>query len=69
MVNFVSYSFIQMARNLATDLRFQAAFLLLGVAISVPVGLVTESLGWAVVVVSTFSVVMGLGKLQQAKSN
>jgi hypothetical protein len=58
-----------MIRNLATDLRFQVAFLLLGVAISVPVGLVTESLGWAVVVVSTFSIVMGLCKHQQARSN
>lgn len=58
-----------MIHNLATDLRFQVVFLLLGVAISVLVGLATQSLGWAVVVVSTFSIVVGLCKHQQAKSN
>ncbi len=58
-----------MIRNLATDSKFQVVFLLLGVAISVPVGLVTESLGWAVVVVSTFSIVVGFCKHQQAGSN
>lgn len=58
-----------MMRKLATDTRFRVMFLLLGVAISVLVALATGSLGWAVVVVSSFSIAVGLCKYQQARSN
>jgi len=54
--------------KLGTDWRFRLAFLLLGVAISVPVGLVTEKLGAAAIVVAAFSMVVGLCKYRYERS-
>jgi hypothetical protein len=58
-----------MIDRLATDLKSRAVFLLLGIVISLLVGVLTGSLGWAVLVVFIFSIVVGLCKLQQGRSN
>jgi hypothetical protein len=57
-----------MARVLATGRRFRAAFLLLGVVIAVPVGLVTEKLGAAVLVMASFSIAGGFCKAKYVES-
>jgi hypothetical protein len=56
-----------MIDRLATDLKYRAVFLLLGVAMSLVVGVLTGSLGWAVLVVSIFIIAVGLCKSQHAK--
>jgi hypothetical protein len=55
-------------KNLATDLRFRAGFLLSGVALSIPIGLISGSLGAAAGVVSIFSILVGLAKYRQERS-
>jgi hypothetical protein len=47
------------AHKIATDWRFRGMFLLLGIAIAVPVGLATDELPAATIVVSVFSMVAG----------
>lgn len=56
-----------MIDRLATDLKFRVVFLLLGIVISLVIGVLTRSLGWAVLVVSIFSIVVGFCKIQHAK--
>lgn len=56
-----------MIDQLATDLKYRAVFLLLGVAISLVVGVLTGSLGWAVLVVAIFTIAVGLSKSRHAK--
>ncbi|HET9591968.1 MAG TPA: hypothetical protein VFP17_03545 [Solirubrobacterales bacterium] len=60
--------FRAVSQTLATDLRFRAGFLLLGVALSIPIGLISGSLGAAVVVVSIFSILVGLAKYREERS-
>ena len=57
-----------LARNLATDERFQVAFVLLTVGISVLVGVVTASVAWAAVALSIFSLALGFCKYQYKRS-
>jgi len=52
---------------MATDLKYRVVFLLLGVAVSLVVGVFTGSLGWAVLVASIFIIAVGLCKSQHAK--
>lgn len=54
--------------KLGTDLRFQVAFVLLAFAISSVVGLVTERLGAAGLVLCLFALVAAGAKLQHEKS-
>jgi hypothetical protein len=55
------------AHKLATDRRFWMAFVLLGVVISVPVGLVTGRLGAAGIVISTFSMTASLCQMREER--
>jgi hypothetical protein len=61
----------QMARTvvhkLGTDLRFRLAFLLVGVAIAVPVGLVTGKLANATIVTSVFIILSGLAGYREER--
>jgi hypothetical protein len=54
--------------KLANDLRFRTAFLLLGAAIAVLVGLVTASLSAADIVASIFLMVAGLCRFREEES-
>lgn len=56
------------AHKVATDVKFRMTVLFIGVAISVPVGLVTGELSDANLVVSTFLIVVGLCGLWAERS-
>jgi hypothetical protein len=55
-------------RNLGTDPRFQVTFVLLGLVISVVVGLISDSVGAAGIVLSIFGMVLGFAKYRQERS-
>lgn len=55
-------------RKLGTDLRFQVAFLLLVVLLSVVVGLVTERVVTGFMVLNVFSIVVGGAKYREERS-
>lgn len=55
-------------RKLGTDSRFQVAFLLLVVVLSVVVGLVTERVVAGFMVLNVFSIVVGGAKYWQERS-
>lgn len=56
-----------MIDKLVTDMKFRVAFLLLGVTSALVVGLLTDSLGWAVLVVSVLTIVVGVSKLRHTE--
>jgi hypothetical protein len=55
------------AHKLGTDWRFQVAFLLVGVAIAVPVGLVTGRLVEGVLVLNVFTILFSLVKYREER--
>lgn len=56
-------------QRLGTDLRFQIAFLLVGVAISVAVGLLTGRLAYAALLVNAFNMVVVVARYRQQRSS
>ena len=55
-------------RNLGTDPRFQVTFVLLGFAISIPVGFICDSVGVAGIVLSIFGIMLGFARYRQERS-
>jgi hypothetical protein len=55
------------AHKIGSDWRIRAAFLLIGVAIAVPVGLVTERLSAATGVACVFSILAGLAGYREER--
>lgn len=56
-----------MMDKLATNVKFRTLFLLFGVVIALIVGILTNSLGWAVLVVSMCSIVVGVSKIRHTE--
>jgi hypothetical protein len=55
------------AHKLGTDSKFQAAFLMIGIAIAIPVGIVTKNVAAASVVVSVFVLLLGLARYREER--